>query len=79
VYQGQKVHLFPPSRGFLVEASRDLKTGEHKRHFLAEVHIKFLGDRTNYRSTRTAWRVTQWTEIPPTSGAHLSVIGSGSV
>jgi hypothetical protein len=31
-----------------------------------------------YRSTRTAWRVTQWTEIPPTSGAHLSV-GSGSV
>jgi hypothetical protein len=31
-----------------------------------------------YRSTRTAWPVTQWTEIPPTSGAHLSV-GSGSV
>jgi hypothetical protein len=27
-----------------------------------------------YRSTRTAWRATQWTEIPPTSGAHLSVI-----
>jgi hypothetical protein len=26
-----------------------------------------------YRSTRTAWRVTQWTEIPPTSGEHLSV------
>ncbi|KAJ3634964.1 hypothetical protein MTP99_007904 [Tenebrio molitor] len=26
-----------------------------------------------YRPTRTAWRVTQWTEIPPTSGAHLSV------
>jgi hypothetical protein len=33
---------------------------------------------TKYRSTRTAWRVTQWPEIPPTSGAHLSV-GSGSV
>jgi hypothetical protein len=32
----------------------------------------------NYRWTRTAWRVTQWTEIPPTSGSHLSV-GSGSV
>jgi hypothetical protein len=31
-----------------------------------------------YRSTRTAWRVTQCTEIPPTSGAHLSV-GSGNV
>jgi hypothetical protein len=32
------VHLL----GFLVEAQRDLKTGEDKRHFLAEVHIKFF-------------------------------------
>jgi hypothetical protein len=31
-----------------------------------------------YRSTRTAWLVTQWTEVPPTSGAHLFVV-SGSV
>ncbi|KAH0822460.1 hypothetical protein GEV33_000331 [Tenebrio molitor] len=29
-------------------------------------------------STRTAWLVTQWTEVPPTSGAHLFVV-SGSV
>jgi hypothetical protein len=28
---------------------------------------------SKYRSTKTAWRVTQWTEIPPTSGAHLFV------
>jgi hypothetical protein len=31
-----------------------------------------------YRSTRTAWLVTQWTEVPPSSGAHLFVV-SGSV
>jgi hypothetical protein len=31
-----------------------------------------------YRSTRTAWLVTQWTEVPPTSGAHFFVV-SGSV
>jgi hypothetical protein len=34
--------------------------------------------RLTYKSTRTAWPVTQWTEIPPTSGAHLSV-RSGSI
>jgi hypothetical protein len=42
VYQSQEVHLFRPSLGFLVEARRDFKTGEDKRHFLAEVHIKFF-------------------------------------
>jgi hypothetical protein len=30
------VHLFCPSLGFLVEAEPRLKTGEDKRHFLAE-------------------------------------------
>jgi hypothetical protein len=36
------VHLFRPSLGFLVEAQVRLKTGEDKRHFLAEVHTTFF-------------------------------------
>jgi hypothetical protein len=35
------VRLFRPSLGFLAEAQPRLKTGEDKKHFLAEVHIKF--------------------------------------
>jgi hypothetical protein len=34
------VHLFRPTLGFLVEA--EPKTGEDKRHFLAEVHTTFF-------------------------------------
>jgi hypothetical protein len=36
------VHLFRPSLGFLSEVQPRLKTVEDKRHFLAEVHIKFF-------------------------------------
>jgi hypothetical protein len=36
------VHLFCPSLSFLAEAQPRLQTGEDKRHFLAEVHIKFF-------------------------------------
>jgi hypothetical protein len=36
------VHLFRPNQGFPVQAQPRLKTDEDKRHFLAEVHIKFL-------------------------------------
>jgi hypothetical protein len=50
VYQGQQVHLFHPSRSFLAEAQPCPKTGEDKRHFLAEVHIKFFRRRTNYKA-----------------------------
>jgi hypothetical protein len=51
-----------------------------RRHgSFAGVHtlLRILG---YYRSTRTAWLVTQWTEVPPTSGAHLFVVaGSGQI
>jgi hypothetical protein len=36
------VHLFRPSLNFLAEAQPRLETGEDKRYFLAEIHIKFF-------------------------------------
>jgi hypothetical protein len=36
------VHLFCPSLSFLTEAQPRLETAKDKRHFLAEVHIKFF-------------------------------------
>jgi hypothetical protein len=50
VYQGQKVHLFRPSLGFLTEAQPRLKTGKDQ----AEVHINFLGIGTNYKAKKTS-------------------------
>jgi hypothetical protein len=42
VYQSQRVLLFRPSLSFLTEAQPRLETSEDKRHFLAEVRIKFF-------------------------------------
>jgi hypothetical protein len=39
VYQGQKVHLFCPSVGFLAEAQPRLQNRRGQKQFLAEVHI----------------------------------------
>jgi hypothetical protein len=69
MYQGQKVHLFRPSLGFLTEAQPRLKTGEDERHFLAEVHILFLDDRTNYKQ-KTSF-VANLLNIP-TDGATVA-------
>jgi hypothetical protein len=51
VYQGQKVHLFRPSLSFLAEAQPRLENRRGQRHFLAEVRIKFLGDRTKQKKS----------------------------
>jgi hypothetical protein len=56
VYQGQKVYLFRPSLGFLAEAQ--LKTGDDKKHFLAEVPIKFLGDHTSCKAKDITGKIT---------------------
>jgi hypothetical protein len=44
------MHLFCQSLSFLAEAQPRLETGEDKGHLLAEVHLKFLGDRTSYKA-----------------------------
>jgi hypothetical protein len=36
------VHLFRSSLSFLAEAQPRLQEGDDKRHFFAEVHIKFF-------------------------------------
>jgi hypothetical protein len=51
------VHLFCPSLGFLAEEQpRLLKTGEAKRHFLPEVHIKFFRLTHELLSERDHWK-----------------------
>jgi hypothetical protein len=50
VYQSQKVHLFRPSLSFLAEAQPRLEIGADRRHFLAEMHINFLSDRTTSKT-----------------------------
>jgi hypothetical protein len=46
------VHLFRPSLSFLAEAQ------PRTRHVLAEVHIKFLGDRTNHKAKDIIGKIT---------------------
>jgi hypothetical protein len=53
----KKCIFFHPSLSFLAEA-QPRKTGEDKRHFLAEVHIKFLGDRTNHKAKDIIGKIT---------------------
>jgi hypothetical protein len=57
VYQGQKVHLFRPSLSFLAEAQPRLEIGADRRHFLAEMHINFLSDRT---TSKTFEKITNY-------------------
>jgi hypothetical protein len=54
VYQGQKVHLFRPSLSFLAEAQQRL---ENRRGQKAEVRIKFLGDRKNYKQKTSSQKL----------------------
>jgi hypothetical protein len=56
VYQGQKVHLFRSSLSFLAEAQPRLKTGDDKRHFLAEMFIKFFKRPHELQSKRHHWK-----------------------
>jgi hypothetical protein len=51
-YQDQKVHLFRPSLGFLVEAQPRLEN----RHFLAEVHITFFRRLHELQNKRYLWK-----------------------
>jgi hypothetical protein len=44
------VHLFRPSLSFLDEAQPRLENRRGQKAILAEVHIKFLGDLTNYKA-----------------------------
>jgi hypothetical protein len=56
VYQGPNWDLF--CRRPRPRPSRGLKTGEDKRHFFAEVHIKFLQERTNYKAKDMIGKIT---------------------
>jgi hypothetical protein len=56
VYQGQKVHLFRSSLGFLAEAQSRHENSRGRRHFLA--HMKFLGDRTNDKTKDIIGKIT---------------------
>jgi hypothetical protein len=49
------VHLFRPSLSFLAEAQPRL-TDEDKKHFLAEVHIKFSRRPNELQSKKHHWK-----------------------
>jgi hypothetical protein len=55
VYQGQKVHLFRPSLGFLTEAQPRLKVARTKGTFCT---LNFLGDRTDYKAKDIIGKIT---------------------
>jgi hypothetical protein len=58
------VHIFRPSLSFLAEAQPRLENKEDKRHFLSEVHIKFLGNRTNYKAKDIIGKITNFLYLP---------------
>jgi hypothetical protein len=45
-------------RVFWPRRSRGLKTGEDKRHLLADGTLNFLGDRTNYKAKDISGKIT---------------------
>jgi hypothetical protein len=45
------VHLFRSSLSFLAEAQPRLENRRGQRHFLAKVHITFIGDRTKQKKS----------------------------
>jgi hypothetical protein len=50
------VHLFRSRLGFPAEAQPRLETGEDKKHFLAEVHMKFFRRPHELQSKRHHWK-----------------------
>jgi hypothetical protein len=52
------VHLFRPSLSFLAEAQPKLENSRGQKTLFAEVHIKFLSDRTNYNAKDIVGKMT---------------------
>jgi hypothetical protein len=50
------VHVFRPRLSFLAEVRRGLKTGEDKRHFLADVDITVFRRPHELQSKRNRWK-----------------------
>jgi hypothetical protein len=52
------VHLFRKGLSFLAEAQPRLENRRGQKALLAEVHIHFLGDRTNYKAKDIIGKIT---------------------
>jgi hypothetical protein len=68
------VHLICPSLSFLAEAQPRLKTGKDKRHFFAEVHIKFFRRPHELQSKTHHWKNYKCISYLPFLNIYIHII-----